>query len=100
MSYFGSLIDKISVYPWAVNILSYIYSLDSRDVWIIIIAVAILFAFLIYRLWGVAIMWVLLFVYLISYVLYSVDIFGYYQENNRSNEKRMDQIQKEIDKTE
>lgn len=100
MSYFGVLIDKISDYPWAVKVLFFIYSLNSGEIWIIIIITALLFAFLVYRLWGATIMWVLLFVYLISYVLYSVNIFGYYKNNNTSNEMRMDQIQNEINKTE
>lgn len=100
MSYFGVLIDKISAYPLAVKLLSYIYTLNSQDVWIIIIITAVLFAFLVYRLWGGTLMFVILFVYLIAYTLYSFNIFGFYNENNKSNEIHMNQIQKEIDKTE
>ncbi|HAM88794.1 MAG: hypothetical protein US83_C0006G0031 [Candidatus Falkowbacteria bacterium GW2011_GWC2_38_22] len=100
MSYFGVLIDKISAYPWVVKVLFYIYSLNSEEIWIIIIITALLFAILVYRLWGATLMWVLMFLYMISYVLYSANIFGYYKDNNKSNEIRMNQIQNEINKTE
>lgn len=98
MSYFAAIIDKLGNYPQFAKILAYIYTFGPTEVWIIIIIIAALFAFLIYRLWGAAIMWVVLFAYMISYIVYSADLFDFYKDNNQENEKHMIEIQKELNK--
>ena len=98
MSLLAKIVDKLAEYELGVLFLNYVYSLDKFEVWIIVILIAGFAALLIYRWFGASIFWVLLFVYLISYVVYSANIKNVYEEKNKEFDNRMKSAQEEIDK--
>ena len=98
MSLLAKIVDKLAEYEFGVLFLNYVYSLDKFEVWIIIALIAALVALLVYRWFGASIFWVLLFVYLIAYIVYSANIKDTYEEQNREFNSRMRDVQEEINK--
>ena len=94
----AKIVDKLAEYEFGVLFLNYVYSLDKFEVWIIIALIAALVALLIYRWLGASIFWVLLFVYLIAYIVYSANIKDTYEEQNKKFDNRMKDVQEEINK--
>ena len=98
MSFIAKIVDTLAEYDFGVLFLNYVHSLDEFEVWVIIILIAVLVALLVYRWLGASIFWVLLFVYLIVYVVYSANIKNAYEEKNKEFDSRMKSVQEEIDK--
>ena len=98
MSLLAKIVDKLAEYEFGVLFLNYIYSLSKTEIWIIIILIAALVAWLVYKRLGASIFWVLLFVYLLVYVVYSAHIDNVYKEKNKEFNSRMKSVQEEIDK--
>jgi len=98
MSLLAKIVDKLAEYEFGVLFLDYAYSLDKFEIWIIIVLIAALVALFVYKRLGANIFWVLLFVYLIAYVVYSANIKDVYEEKNKKFDDRMKSIQEEIDK--
>ncbi|MCK4539727.1 hypothetical protein KAU09_01065 [Candidatus Parcubacteria bacterium] len=98
MSFIAKIVDKLAQYEFGVLFLNYVYSLGKFEIWIIIVLVAGLFAWFIYKRLGASIFWVLLFAYLIVYVIYSANIRDVYEEKNKKLDNRIKDVQEEIDK--
>jgi hypothetical protein len=98
MPFFGSIIDRIAGQAWVENLLSYLYSLSDTEIRLIIILIALLFAFLVYRVFGAGIFWVLLFMYMIAYIVYRANISDKIEERDSAYDARMQNVQKEIDR--
>ena len=98
MSFIAKIVDKLAEYEFGVLFLNYVYFLDQSKIWMIAIVVAGLFAWLVYKRLGASIFWVLLFVYLISYIVYSANIKDTYEKQNKEFNSRMKSAQEEINK--
>lgn len=98
MSLLAKIVDKLTEYELGVLFVNYAYSLKELEIWIIVILLAALVAFLVYKRFGASIFGVLLFIYLIVYVVYSANITDVCEEKNKEFDNRMKSVQEEIDK--
>ena len=91
---------KILNHPVSQAILNYILHLSPLEIKLLIVLVAVLALFLVYRLFGPGAAVGLSIIYFVAFIVYLADIRRFYNWQEKTNEQHMESIQNEIDRME
>ncbi|OGF26102.1 hypothetical protein A2303_04860 [Candidatus Falkowbacteria bacterium RIFOXYB2_FULL_47_14] len=99
----NQIINQLLSHPWTIKILdypcaSYLYDLDSKQIWIIILITAALVLLMVYRKLGSGAFFGLILVFILAYIVYSSDIYGRWSEHNEAEQKNLERLQEEVEK--
>lgn len=90
--------DKLMGFDWFQSFVAVVLNLDSTRLWLIVILAAVLVAYLVFKKAGVAALSALLFVYMLTYILFQYDLINFYEKRAITNEEHNKTIEEELQK--
>lgn len=92
----NALFDTISATEIGQLFINYAINISPTEIKIFVALTAVLVLFLVSRWFGTSAFWALLLIYAIAFILYQVNIIGFYEKQTREKDIHMEQIAEEL----